>query len=247
VYVTKLTLKEIALIDTTSNFVIRVAAMTFAKATRVCLRRPWLLDRIFDGGHNVIYCFSKTEPHVALTIDDSPFASSTPAILDVLERVGAKATFFIIGSNVQGNEALLERMVHMGHEIGNHTLRDFPSHRLSPGCFRDEFLQTDAILRKFTSHLHWFRPASGRFTPSMLEVIAEFGYEAALGDVYPFDPHIPFEQFASEVIIRATLPGSIIILHDGLNRGRRTAAVLNRAIPSLKGAGYRLVTLSNLA
>ena len=107
--------------------------MTFAKASRVCLRGPLLLDWIFGGAHNVVYRFSKTEPLVALTIDDSPFASSTPAILDVLERVGAKATFFIIGSYVEGNEALVERMVHMGHEIGNHTLRDFPSHRLSPG------------------------------------------------------------------------------------------------------------------
>ena len=152
----------------------------------------------------MIYRSSKTEPLVALTIDDSPFASSTPAILDVLERVGAKATFFIIGSYVQGNEALLERIVHMGHEIGNHTLRDFPSHRLSLGCFKDEFLQTDAILRTFTSRVRWFRPASGRFTPWMLEVIEGFGYQAVLGDVYPFDPHIPFEQFASEVIIRTT-------------------------------------------
>jgi peptidoglycan/xylan/chitin deacetylase (PgdA/CDA1 family) len=220
--------------------------MTFAKASRICLRSPWLLDRIFGGTHNVIYRFPKTESLAALTIDDSPFAGSTPAILDVLERVGAKATFFVIGSYVQGNEALLERMVRMGHEIGNHMLRDFPSHRLSFGCFQDEFLQTDAILRKFTSCLRWFRPGSGRFTPSMLEMIRGFGYEAVLGDVYPFDPHIPLVEFASEVIIRATLPGSIIILHDGLSRGLRTATVLSRAIPSLKGEGYRFVTLSNL-
>jgi peptidoglycan/xylan/chitin deacetylase (PgdA/CDA1 family) len=72
----------------------------------------------------VIYRFPKTEPLAALTIDDSPFARSTPAILDVLERVGAKATFFVIGSYVQGNEGLLERIVQMGHEIGNHMLRD---------------------------------------------------------------------------------------------------------------------------
>ena len=220
--------------------------MTFAKASRICLRSPWLLDRIFGGTHNVIYRFPKTEPLAALTIDDSPFACSTPAILDVLERVGAKATFFVIGSYVQGNEALLERIVRMGHEIGNHMLRDFPSHRLSLGCFQDEFLQTDAILHKFASCLRWFRPGSGRFTPSMLEMIRGFGYEAVLGDVYPFDPHVPLVKFTSEVIIRATLPGSIIILHDGLNRGLRTATVLNRAIPSLKGAGYRFVTLSNL-
>jgi hypothetical protein len=46
----------------------------------------------------------------------------------------------------------------MGYEIGNHTLRDFPSHRLSLGCFKDEFLQTDAILRK----LHVIFAGSGQ-------------------------------------------------------------------------------------
>jgi len=119
--------------------------MTFAAASRICLRSPWLLDRIFGGTHNVIYRFPKTEPLAALTIDDSPFACSTPAILDVLERVGAKATFFVIGSYVQGNEALLERMVHMGHEIGNHTL--------SKSLFRLNFSSRQIALFRATDPL----------------------------------------------------------------------------------------------
>src|SRR5688572_26382773 len=58
---------------------------------------------------------------MALTFDDGPSSAYTPQILDILDRHGVKATFFVLGSNVAGNEALLQRTYASGHEIGNHT------------------------------------------------------------------------------------------------------------------------------
>ena len=153
----------------------------------------------------------------------------------------------MIGSHVAGNEALVERMVQEGHEIGHHMLRDVPSHKLSIDRFRQEFLETDTILRKFTGTLRWFRPGSGLFTSAMLDVIRDFGYTGVLGDVYPLDAQFHSVEFASEVVVRATRPGSIIILHDGPVRGQRTLRVLNRAVPVLKCADYRVVTLTDLS
>jgi peptidoglycan/xylan/chitin deacetylase (PgdA/CDA1 family) len=229
-----------------STVVTRVGAIAIAAIARACSQRPGLLDLFSGGAHQVIYRVSTCEPIAGLTIDDAPFATSTPSLLDVLGEVGSHATFFVIGSHVRGNEAVMERLVQEGHEIGHHMLRDVPSHKLQIDRFRQEFLETHAILCKFTDNLRWFRPGSGRFTPTMLEVIHDFGYTGVLGDVYPFDPHFPSVGFASDVVLRATRPGSIIILHDGLKRGHRTVKVLNRAVPVLNAVGYRFVTLSNL-
>jgi peptidoglycan/xylan/chitin deacetylase (PgdA/CDA1 family) len=198
------------------------------------------------AGDRIVYRVSSKEPIVALTIDDGPFAPSTAAILDELQSNGARATFFIIGTHVRNNEAIMERLVREGHEIGHHMLNDFPSHKMPVERFRQEFLETDAILRRFTSRVHWFRPGSGRFTAPMLEVVRDYGYQGVLGDVYPLDVHIPSIGFAYEMIVRAISPGSILILHDGRGRGERTAVVLKHVMPVIKVAGYRVVTLTDL-
>jgi peptidoglycan-N-acetylglucosamine deacetylase len=229
-----------------SGAITRFAGAVFAGITRAFGRHPYLLRLLTGGGKEIVYRVALTERFVALTIDDAPSPTSTPAILDVLNGIGSRATFFLIGSYVKGNEAVVKRLVREGHEIGNHMLHDIPSRRLPLEAFRQQFLETDLILRRFTDKLHWFRPGSGWVSTAMLEVIRNAGYRGVLGDVYPFDVHIPSVGFASEVIVRATRPGSIIILHDGHARGQRTTSVLSRAVPALKHMGYRVVTLSEL-
>ena len=60
-------------------------------------------------------------PYVALTFDDGPRDATTPVLLDGLAQRGVRATFFVIGENVEGNELLLQRMEGEGHQIGLHT------------------------------------------------------------------------------------------------------------------------------
>src|SRR5918993_4597944 len=79
-------------------------------------------------------------PLVALTFDDSPHATSTPRILDVLAAHDARATFFMIGEYVAGNEAVVRRLIAEGHELGNHMLSDAPSARLSAAEFERQLL-----------------------------------------------------------------------------------------------------------
>jgi peptidoglycan-N-acetylglucosamine deacetylase len=81
----------------------------------------------------------------------------------------------------------------------------------------------------------------------MLAAIERAGYRCALGSVYPFDAHVPSPAFSSAYILTTVRPGSVIILHDGGARGRRTAVTLERVLPALRGRGYRVVSLSELA
>jgi peptidoglycan/xylan/chitin deacetylase (PgdA/CDA1 family) len=81
----------------------------------------------------------------------------------------------------------------------------------------------------------------------MVATMARHGYRCALGSVYPYDATIPSATFSTRYILRNVGPGGILVLHDGGSRGRRTARVLRAVLPELKGRGFRVVTLSELA
>ncbi|MEE9216783.1 MAG: chitin deacetylase family protein [Anaerolineales bacterium] len=191
------------------------------------------------------YSVQTEEPVVALTIDDGPDASTTPAILDLLHEYGAAATFFVITERIPGNEQLLERMIEEGHELGNHMTNEEPSIRLGREGFAADLGAADSTLSQF-DEIRWVRPGSGWFTANMIDTVESLGYRMALGSVYPFDHLIPSSWFASEFILWRIRPGDVIVLHDHRWRGERTADTLNRVLPELIDRGYRIVTLSEL-
>src|SRR5437016_5065317 len=86
----------------------------------------WLLSCLSGRSHRIVWFVETDKPLMALTIDDGPDATGTRAILDVLARHGARATFFLLADNIRGNEELVSRLLAEGHEIGNHMLRDEP-------------------------------------------------------------------------------------------------------------------------
>jgi len=200
------------------------------------------------GGRDprVLYSAAISERVVALTIDDAPDAETTPEILAVLERHGARATFFVIADQIPGNESLLERIVAEGHELGNHMTHDEPSIELGPDDFERELLRAGEMLARFGG-TRWYRPGSGYYNDAMLDVLDRHGYRCALGSIYPVDAQLPWSGPAAWWVDARTEPGAIIILHDRGERGRRTAQTLGEVLPELSTKGYRVVTLSELA
>ncbi|KAL8303518.1 hypothetical protein RB600_007123 [Gaeumannomyces tritici] len=83
---------------------------------------------------------------VALTIDDAP-SDQTARILDLLRAHGARATFFVIGGQVEGREELLRRIVREGHELGNHAMHDEASRSLRPDELEDQILRVQGMIR----------------------------------------------------------------------------------------------------
>jgi peptidoglycan-N-acetylglucosamine deacetylase len=193
----------------------------------------------------VIYFAETDRKLIALTIDDGPDTVTTPKILEALQRYRAHATFFIISNRVKGNEALIQKMISDGHELGNHLTEDKPSIQLSPQEFESELLEAHNILSKF-SKLRWLRPASGWHNAAMVKAAHTHSYQIALGSIFPFDTHIASTWFSSKHILLNASPGSIIVLHDNDSRGQRTASTLEKVLPELSKRGYQIVTLSEL-
>lgn len=192
----------------------------------------------------VLFYVGTEAPTVALTIDDGP-SEATSEILDVLADNDARATFFVIGENVRERPDLTRRLVAEGHELGHHMMVDEPSIDLADETFRARFDEMDAILDELGGS-DVFRPASGWYDDRMVEHAAGFGYRTVLGSVYPFDAQIPFPKLSTWYMQQLTSPGSILILHDGPERGLRTAAVLRALLPELRARGIEVVPVSGL-
>jgi peptidoglycan-N-acetylglucosamine deacetylase len=196
------------------------------------------------SANGVVFRVDTKEKLVALTIDDGP-AAATAEILELLAEHEALATFFVIGEQVQQHPELTRQIHARGHELGHHMMRNEPSIRLAPDAFLDDFRALDAILAEYGGS-RLFRPGSGWFDQRMVDAVAAHGYQTVLGSVYPFDAQLPFAGFARWYIRRNVATGSILVLHDGEERGARTVAVLRDILPELRRAGYRVVPVSHL-
>lgn len=199
-----------------------------------------------DRNPAVLYALPAVQGAVALTLDDGPHAESTPRILEVLRRHGARATFFLIGENVQGNERIVEAIVEDGHEIANHGGRDGPAVDLDPASFERDLQATHERLARFAAP-RFYRPGSGWYDDWMIPILERHGYTLALGTLYPLDAQLPWPALTRRLVLWRIEPGAVIILHDVGARGARTAEVLDGLLPELDRKGLRVVSLSQLA
>ena len=202
----------------------------------------WLSRRFPD----VLFHQPKAGPLVAMSFDDSPHAASTPRILDLLAEHEARATFFIIGEHLAGNEEIVRRLVDEGHELGNHMMADAPSARLPAVEFERELLQTHELLARF-GPVRWFRPGHAWFNRRMLDQLHRHGYRCAMASTYALEFLPVPAPYAARHILLNVGPGGLIVLHDGVPDLERTLAVLERILAALRRRGYPVVTVSELA
>ena len=228
-----------------SKQVILILLILCISALTLFFQPRWILTIAESVIPGVVY-FAKTEQLlIAITIDDAPNYTTTPLILDAFKKYEVPATFFIISSQILGNEKIVEKIVSDGHELGNHMTEDQPSIKLSPEEFERDLLKAHSIISKF-GKLRWLRPASGWYNSAMVNIAQKHNYRVALGSIFPYDTNIKSSWFATNFILFNVRPGSIIILHDGNSRGERTASTLEKILPELKKRGYKFVTLSKL-
>jgi peptidoglycan/xylan/chitin deacetylase (PgdA/CDA1 family) len=204
-----------------------------------------ILRWIARSDPRILYYVDTRAKVLALTIDDSPHPLVTPAILDVLKKHGSHATFFMLGNQVAGNEALLTRVRAEGHEIGNHLMTRVPPIAFFPSQFERRLLRAERLLG-LGSGQKLFRPGSAWHSRAMFRSLDRHGYRCVLGSVYPHDTKVPFSRIITAYILRRVFPGCIVILHEGNLRRMRTARILDSVLPRLKSRGYRIVTVSEL-
>ena len=185
----------------------------------------------------------EVKPVVALTFDDGPNASSTPILLDGLKERKVRATFFLIGENVEKdeNEKIVKRMYEEGHLIGNHTYTHCNLSKLETGEAKKELEQTDTVIEKITGK----QPVFVRAPYGELPVDSE----QDLNRIYigwtvdPLDWMTEDVSRITQSVLEKVEPGDIILLHDSYLSSVQAAL---RIVDALQGKGYEFITVDQM-
>ena len=182
---------------------------------------------------------------VALTFDDGPHAMLTPRLLDILKERKAKATFFLVGTNVESHPEIVKRIVSEGHEVASHSLTHPNLGKMAEGSVTEQLEQTHRAIKAACGvDVVSFRPPYGSFTVTQRAWAASrFGYRTILWDVDPLDWKIRDSAKVEEEILRATTPGSIVLMHD---IHKSTVDAVPAVIKGLAERGLEFVTVSAL-
>ena len=203
------------------------------------IQSSYLLDK--DAELYKAYYEKKNRKVVALTFDDGPNPATTNQVLDTLSKYGIKATFFVLGKNVSGNEEILKRMKADGHVIGNHSWSHPVLSKLSLDEAKKQITDTeDALTKVLSSSSKLMRPPYGAITDDIRNGL---DLSFIMWDVDSLDWKNKNEASILTEIQREVKNGSIILMHD---IHAETVHALPKVIDYLKGQGYDFVTIPDL-
>lgn len=193
---------------------------------------------------------AKARREIAITIDDGPDPEVTPAVLDLLDAHGVRATFFVIASRAARHPHLCREIVRRGHSVQNHS--DRHSHRFSllgPRGLAREICAAQARLAEITGAMpRYFRAPAGLRNPFLAPVLDRQGLQLVSWTRRGFDTVRREPDDVLARLCKGLDAGDILLVHDG--NAARTAAgqpVLLGVLPALlercSAAGLRAVTL----
>lgn len=199
----------------------------------------------------VYYASKIHEKVVALTFDDGPNEPYTSQILDILHQYDVKATFFVVGRNVEYYPETTRRIIAEGHVVGNHSWNHSAVQPIVDRRDLDLARSQRAIKQVAGVEPHLFRPPFGRKTPWEMKQLRKQDMVVVTWSVSANDPRQPPPSVIAGRVVKRTKSGAIILLHDGnetIHGGNRTntVAALPLIIEILTREGYTFVTVPEL-
>lgn len=203
----------------------------------------WGTMRPQSGLFSPVLSRLSTDKKVAwLTIDDGP-SQETPALLDLLDRYGAKATFFLVADRAAAQPDLAREIARRGHGIGNHSC----SHpqawfwALGPRRMGAEIAQAQATLRDITGQApRWFRAVVGMANPFVAVSLKKHGLARVAWSARGFDGVRGETDQVVRRIVEKLQPGAVVLLHEGAAHGNNLA-IVEGVLVAMKQRGYASV------
>ncbi|MCA1220412.1 bifunctional polysaccharide deacetylase/glycosyltransferase family 2 protein [Streptomyces sp. 8L] len=217
-------------------------------------------ERVLDGGP-VVDARDASKPAtsldipdrtIVLTFDDGPDPVWTPKILDILHRYGAKATFFVTGTNTARNPALVKRIVAEGDEVGVHTFDHPDLSYLGASAIDREISRTQLAIEGAAGvRTALFRPPYSSFADALDNTSWPVTrYVGSLGYISVFDSldSEDWQRPGVGRIIRNATPkdprGAVVLMHDFGGDRTETVRALGRYLRTMRGRGYRFETVT---
>lgn len=199
--------------------------------------------------YNAYYAQDTEEKVLYLTFDAGYENGNTETILNALKKHNVSATFFVVGTYIESEPELIQRMIDEGHTVGNHTWH----HPNMSGIetmeeFKKELTAVEDAFRQTTGQemTKYYRPPQGIYSESNLEMAKELGYQTffwslAYVDWYADDQ--PTREEAFDKLLGRIHPGAIVLLHS---TSSTNAEILDELLTKWEEMGYQVRPLSDL-
>ncbi len=190
---------------------------------------------------------SNEDKKIALTFDDGPHPKKTKEIVEILEKYGITATFFVVGINVKNYPKTMDMLLEKGYEIGNHTYSHRILKKIGKINVKNEIDTTEEeIINHNGEKTKYIRPPCGEYDDNLINLSIENDYKIVLWNIDTKDwMHETKSNIVKNVMSRVK-GGDIILFHDYTTGKNNTVEALDDLIPRLIDAGYEFVSISEL-
>lgn len=214
-------------------------ALFFAGAFKVTKLRTFQ----FFGG--LTYQVETENKVIALTFDDGP-TKNLDQILPLLDKYNAKATFFLIGNEIEKHPEETKILVEAGHQIGNHTYSHKRMVLKSPSFIKEELEKTDELIRKsgYKSDID-FRPPYGKKFVGLPYYLNKHNRATIMWSLEP-DTYYTSVDEKVNYVVENIKPGSIILLHPMYDQTGGEIQAIEDILRELTNLGYEFVTVDEL-
>jgi peptidoglycan/xylan/chitin deacetylase (PgdA/CDA1 family) len=190
-----------------------------------------------------------TRREIALTFDDGPHPRDTPGVLDALAKHEIRATFFLVGRFAKRVPALVRQIHEGGHQLALHGYYHRPlpietSHALKHQLARARNILADACDISPDS-IRDVRPPYGLYSKRIIALFRKWNYRMVMWTSVPLHWWQPFSWTIRQTL-EQTVPGTVIVLHDGKNHGKNLVPILDTLIPEFKSRGLEFVTVKEM-
>ena len=184
----------------------------------------------------------KSDDAIFLTFDDGPHPVVTPWVLEELEKVGAKATFFCLGKNLEGNEALIPKLTNGGHLVANHSYEHKNGLRTNSTEYQEDVMKCDASLERLGIHNEFFRPPYGKMKSRQARTLDK---KVVMWSHLSWDFAPSLNLAKSLSAMKAAGPGSILTFHDSWKAFDNLRVLLPELLEHFRAKGLLFKTLAN--
>ena len=186
---------------------------------------------------SLVWRIENSENNIWLTFDDGPTPEVTPYILQVLKEEKIKATFFLVGEQIEKFPDLVNDIISDGHLIANHSY----SHKNGWLTSKEKYLKDIEKCQQLMPQNKLFRPPFGKITTGQISLLKE-KYKIILWDVLSWDfSKKTTTKRVKKNILKNTKYGSIIVFHNN-NKSFSNLRVLKETLQELKKQGFRFST-----
>lgn len=182
---------------------------------------------------------------VALTFDDGP-TKNVNQILTLLDTYNAKATFFLIGEEIEMNQEEAKKIVEAGHQIGNHTYSHNRMIFKTPSYIKEEIEKTDQLIQEagYMGEID-FRPPNGKKLVGLPYYLNKHNRDTITWNIEP-DSYYTSVSDKVKYVEDQIKPGSIILLHPMYDDTGKELQVIEGVLQALSNEGYTFVTVDEL-